>query len=517
MKTRVHFLLSILSCFIFINIYAEEQPLFQFNFRTDPIDLSAQAVYHASLSVSDFTINGTGLSNVHNVTVNWGHKGFTAKSYSPANEQFYQFTISPSNNVSIDLTKLKMTYKRAAAQSPENVKIIVSKDNFATDPIELYTNTGISNTAQIIVDNPLANQLSIASGETATVKIIPWCTAANGGGAFLFVTIEFIGNIEAPLKEAPVNHVTNFKAEVIEPTYKTIKLTWTDSDADNYLIKATPTLPINNTAYVDTIGLIKNVKKGDQTYTFNNICEGTTYTYKIYPYNNMGSKTLFKTDGEIPTASATTTQEPDVNPLSCSDGLEEVVGAADVWVKGYIRGFVRVTTPFGIYLDPPKEIIDTIPAGFHMNILIADDPAETDIKKMFYVKLSDPYIRGVLQLKDNYSNLGRNIAAKGKIANNTVGEGNHYGFGQTYSYRWLDQTAVSTLSDSNIKIYRQENTLNIDGLNTEFQVTIFNLQGIKVKEINSTDNRIDISSLLQGTYIVSISNNQFKINKKIIL
>jgi YbbR domain-containing protein len=98
-----------------------------------------------------------------------------------------------------------------------------------------------------------------------------------------------------------------------------------------------------------------------------------------------------------------------------------------------------------------------------------------------------------------------------------VGEGNHYGFGQTYSYRWLDQTAVSTLSDSNIKIYRQENTLNIDGLNTEFQVTIFNLQGIKVKEINSTDNRIDISSLLQGTYIVSISNNQFKINKKIIL
>ena len=110
-----------------------------------------------------------------------------------------------------------MTYKRAAAQSPENVKIIIIKDNFATNPIELYTNTGISNTALIVVNNqPFANQLSITSGETATVKIIPWCTAANGGGAFLFVSMEFIGNIEAPLKEVPVNHVTNFKAEVVD-------------------------------------------------------------------------------------------------------------------------------------------------------------------------------------------------------------------------------------------------------------------------------------------------------------
>jgi endonuclease I len=111
------------------------------------------------------------------------------------------------------------------------------------------------------------------------------------------------------LRNEPAAHVTSFTAGTATTT--TIPLTWTDSDAQYYLIKgssvsfAAITDPVDGTAEADG-ALVHNVNQGVQTYTFTGLTSATTYYFKIYPYNNTGTDVNYKTDGVVPTASATT-------------------------------------------------------------------------------------------------------------------------------------------------------------------------------------------------------------------
>lgn len=515
----------ILKCFLIAcvmasanGLAAQEVVLFTYNFKTNPIDLTAQGVVHTGLIISDFTVNGEGLTIAGTLGTNYGHKGFVANSFSTTNSQYYEFTISTVNGLTVDLSKFSITYKRAAAGSPENIKMVLSKDNFVTAPVEIYSNIGITNTTQIkLTDIALASQITIGPNETATIRLIPWNTVATGTGGVLLVNLSFSGSLSAPLKEAPVSHVTNFTAVLDSPSYNSIKLTWVDSDADNYLIKTTSSIPVNGVAESDTVSLVRNVKKGDQSFIFTPICEGTTYTFKIYPYNNWGENTLYKTV-DAPTASATTELEDNVNPMICADGLTEVSGATDVWVKGYIRGFVRTSLPYTVYVDYEKSSVDTITSGFNMSLLLADSPTETQISKMFYVKLSDPYIRSVLNLKFYDENLGRYLAVKGKIGNNTIGEANYYGFTQVFSYRWLDQTSKpKVFDDRNISVISKDGVITVKGITEPSVIKIFNLQGVQVKELFAVDNLVEITQMLSGTYIVSVKNSNSETNRKITL
>ena len=140
-------------------------------------------------------------------------------------------------------------------------------------------------------------------------------------------------------KAEPTNHVTNFSATA-DGAYK-INLSWTENDGavapDGYLIIAstgTVTDPTDGTDQDDDTDLTDgdgNVKvdHGTTSYSFTNCSASTTYNFKIYPYTNSGSHIDFKTDGTVPSASATTDAGPSIPNLVISEIMQNPSDVAD--------------------------------------------------------------------------------------------------------------------------------------------------------------------------------------------
>jgi len=107
----------------------------------------------------------------------------------------------------------------------------------------------------------------------------------------------------------PSSHPTGFTA--VADSYSQITVTWTDSDADSYLVKGSSVSPASIADPVDFVpendgAMVQNVDAGVQTAVFSGLLASTKYYFKIYPYNGTGVVTNYKTDGEVPLDSATT-------------------------------------------------------------------------------------------------------------------------------------------------------------------------------------------------------------------
>ncbi len=152
----------------------------------------------------------------------------------------------------------------------------------------------------------------------------------------------------------PTSHPTNFTATA--NTTETITVTWNDSDAENYLLKGSDAGYDNITAPSDGIAesnslLVQNVAQGVESHVFNGLAAGTTYYFKIYPYNGSGATINYKTDGIVPQDDATTENPenmPDLvitevmqNPSVVNDSEGEWfeiynAGASDVDIDGFV-------------------------------------------------------------------------------------------------------------------------------------------------------------------------------------
>jgi hypothetical protein len=90
-----------------------------------------------------------------------------------------------------------------------------------------------------------------------------------------------------------------------------ITVSWNDADADHYLVKGSKIAysaivpPVDGIAQADSL-LVKNIDQSVQTYKFTGLTPATGYYFKIYPYNGSGPASNYKTDGNVPQASATT-------------------------------------------------------------------------------------------------------------------------------------------------------------------------------------------------------------------
>lgn len=116
-----------------------------------------------------------------------------------------------------------------------------------------------------------------------------------------------------PVTTEPANHVTNIAATADSDSQ--ISLSWTDSDAAFYLVKGSSvgyadiSAPLDGTAVSDG-ALVKNVGSTIQAVSFSGLANGTTYYFKIFPYNGAGSTINYKTDGTVPQVSETTASGP---------------------------------------------------------------------------------------------------------------------------------------------------------------------------------------------------------------
>jgi PKD repeat protein len=141
---------------------------------------------------------------------------------------------------------------------------------------------------------------------------------ANSGGGATTVNVTCSG---AVVKAEPTNHATGFAAATGVPSYSTINATWTDATGgtapDGYLVKsatggyASIVDPVDGTPEPDAT-LVKNIAQGIQTAAFTGLLDNTPYYFKIYPYTNSGGFINYKTNGTVPTATATTTLSPSI-------------------------------------------------------------------------------------------------------------------------------------------------------------------------------------------------------------
>lgn len=114
----------------------------------------------------------------------------------------------------------------------------------------------------------------------------------------------------------PTNYPTNFMAEAIA---QSITLSWDDaigevlpaaylilaSNEDNISAPVDGTPVANDTELADGSAAI-NLAYGTPAYTFEGLEGNTSYYFKIFSYTNSGILINYKTDGTVPTATATT-------------------------------------------------------------------------------------------------------------------------------------------------------------------------------------------------------------------
>jgi len=131
------------------------------------------------------------------------------------------------------------------------------------------------------------------------------------------------------LANEPTYHATQFTVQT--STLNGITLNWINEFGDNvpdgYLIlvnkiEANLLIPVDFTDISGDLDLsdgngAAKVASNTQTYTWNNLTEGTTYYFSIYPYNNSGTFIDFKIEN-APLTSGTTIEtiaSPYINPV----------------------------------------------------------------------------------------------------------------------------------------------------------------------------------------------------------
>jgi hypothetical protein len=135
---------------------------------------------------------------------------------------------------------------------------------------------------------------------------------SEGGGGF-WDGSSYVSGILTVNTAQPNNHVTDFNAT--SNSYSAVNVTWSDSDAEGYLIKGSDvsfeaiTAPQDGTPESNG-GLVMNVAVGIESHQYNGLSASTQYFFKIFPFNGAAGAINYKTDGIIPEATTTTEATP---------------------------------------------------------------------------------------------------------------------------------------------------------------------------------------------------------------
>lgn len=117
--------------------------------------------------------------------------------------------------------------------------------------------------------------------------------------------------------------------------------------------------------------------------------------------------------GETP-ENPTENESSKENPFSVATAISKYNASnpqANTWVKGYIVGYVNGMTIDGAILNDLSSITD----DNKTNLLISDSKTETDYKNCLVLQLPSGDIRNALNLKDNPSNLNKELIVKGSL------------------------------------------------------------------------------------------------------
>lgn len=117
--------------------------------------------------------------------------------------------------------------------------------------------------------------------------------------------------------------------------------------------------------------------------------------------------------GETP-ENPTENESSKENPFSVATAISKYNTSkplADTWVKGYIVGYVNGKSIDGSILNDLSSITD----DNKTNLLISDNKTEADYMNCLVLQLPSGNVRNALNLKDNPSNLGKEVIVKGSL------------------------------------------------------------------------------------------------------
>jgi len=120
------------------------------------------------------------------------------------------------------------------------------------------------------------------------------------------------------------------------------------------------------------------------------------------------------------------------NPRTALQVLNGASSTEESWVTGYIVGWIDTSNSNTMNAE---TCMFTAPATSQLNLLIANNPDETNYENCVPVQLPTGAIRTALNLKDNPSNLGKQITILGMLQSYF----SHNGVKSVSMYNWGDQ------------------------------------------------------------------------------
>ena len=212
------------------------------------------------------------------------------------------------------------------------------------------------------------NQGSAAGTNTSILTAIN-SVGANHGTLNTFTLTGSTSNwVSNTLKSAPSNHATAFTATA---STNNITLTWADATTgttlpDGYIIMASTTNSFTDPANLtditvdadmsDGTGKVK-VGQGVQTFSgFTNLQYQNNYYFRIYPYTNYGTITLYKTTATVPSISVYYPKPEPTNHASAftssTDGTSITLNWTDATGSILPDGYIIAASSTNTFSDP---------------------------------------------------------------------------------------------------------------------------------------------------------------------
>jgi endonuclease I len=242
-------------------------------------------------------------------------------SQEPSN---YLTSLSSSSNG----TGINLSWNDASgAQLPSGYLIVAYNKNNYFLPIDgsVYANDSTLSDGYAVMNVPYADANSFSFNNlTPNVTYYFSVFSYNGTGSQINYKIDGTfpqtNSVSSNVFAAePTNHATNLNAGNI--TTNSMQLSWTDAlpgsqIPSGYLILANnsnlfsaPSDGIqyaNDTNLSDGSAAVNISYASPDIFTFNNLFTNTNYFYRIYSYNGTGTLINYKTDGSVPSATAST-------------------------------------------------------------------------------------------------------------------------------------------------------------------------------------------------------------------
>ena len=339
----------------------------------------------------------------------------------------------------------------------------------------------------------------------------------------------------------PCAYPTNFAVSHVDGI--DVTLGWIDAPCDvRYLVLASTgniTVPTNGTPVPDG-PLAINVNNGIQTVTFRGLEGNTTYNFAIFPYTGSGAGILYLTDVPYPMANATTANIEYLLYEDFEDGLG-VFTAYDAygdqsWHQGTYQG-TSYANMNGYAESAPHQNEDwlisptiDIPSDLYEELLFDfrtakkfEGPDLQVLVSMDYDGQDEPGEYTWLDITDvfDFSTGNYEWVESGTFVIDEIIPG-HYHFAFKYTstneaaasweidYVKLIGKATTSVNENNIQsvsLYpnpaREQVSFNLE---SDAQVSVFDMTGRKVSEMNATagEAQLDVNELVNGVYFINV-------------